>query len=532
MKKNILSLTIIPLLIICCLANSFAQTPQELLLAYCYEEGSGSLLIDSSGNGQDAIATGMVWSSNSAFGNYAGLFDGISDYAETNLQNIPYMFSLSTWVYPTSATGTRTLFDMENGTSSYQLDLDYTTTSIIFRYKDDSSIDRTLTLGSTDLFPASQYHFLTFYVDTVAETYSFYRDTVLITSGNFTYGMNAFSGEETLRIGSDLSTSTEYHGLLDCTKLYNFEPSSEQLSTLVSTNILNLEPTTVVNETILTGTQQVSLITSVYPYTNTIMESSDSILINLETSATCEFYLDGYLYRSASDLTSYNFGQDIDVGNHTGRYYCYYDYEGIRYYELVPLFDFQMTGTPAQISFVVSGTDFDVEDYSLYIVTPCIKNIVQVGKFTEDMISDLNKGGTYYFQKLVNGYASFEISEGNHNFCLINGQVQYSEDDFTQDFNINSIDGVLELGDFDVDSNITSSYSIKTEVFEIYEITDPNAWGQTWAGLIGGIILLILGCLIAYAGVESGNGKIVVGGVILILSALGVSVVGFLGVLL
>lgn len=187
--------------------------------------------------------------------------------------------------------------------------------------------------------------------------------------------------------------------------------------------------------------------------------------------------------------------------------------------------------TPTNITFSVQGTDFEVYEQSFYMVTPCIKNIVQFGDLTKDIINNLNQG-SYYFQKLNNGIATFSVVEGTHEFCLINGQIQYSEDNFTQDFHINQVEGVLELGRFDVDSNITNSFQIITETFETYAKSNPKAWGQTWAGIIGGIILLIVGCLVIIAGIYAENGKIVIAGALLVASALGVSFVGIAGVLL
>lgn len=266
-------------------------------------------------------------------------------------------------------------------------------------------------------------------------------------------------------------------------------------------------------------------------FDNETISQSDFLKINLNIPASCQLFVNDDLYKNLGEAISFSFPHALTKGSYTAQLYCYYEVGETRYYDISKEYSFEVEGLPTEINFYIVGTDFNVNEKSMYLVTPCIKDTLEFGDLTKDVLSSLNSG-THYFQKLENGFATFELLEGNHEFCLINGQVQYSENGFTQDYNINSVEGLLSLGKFDVDSNITNSYEVSVETFDIYGKANPKAYGQTWSGIIGGIILLILGIGILFAGVHTENGKIVIGGVLLCLSAFGISAIGFLGVLL
>lgn len=276
-----------------------------------------------------------------------------------------------------------------------------------------------------------------------------------------------------------------------------------------------------------------TILTDYNPYVNSTTKTNDVFFIQTSIPSTCLFYVDNIVSFEDSNKIAYSWNHNLNVGQYEGSIYCYYDLNNTRYYELIEPFLFNITLEDlTQIGFSVSGSDFDIDDKEMYIVTPCIRNIVQFGKLTQNALQKLNDGHSYYFQKLNNGRAYFWLYEGNHEFCLINGQIQYDENNFTSKYNINTVDGVLNLGNFNVNSEITNSYEITTEIFEIYGKSDPKAWGQTWRTIIGGLVLLTIGSLIVFVGVNLNNSKIVVAGALLVASALGVSLISFAGVLL
>lgn len=505
-----------------------------LVLKYEYEEGGGNIVFDSSGNGFLAINTNMNYVTNPvAFGTYAGDFDGYDDYIETTLplQNL-LDFTIGTWVYPYS-TARDTILDVDDG-SQHKLEIQIQGGNIQMVYRDDSQNLQTLVLNGGNL-PTGSYTHIALYINPVTEMYTFWLDGVIVSSGSIPNGYNAFDAPESCIIGTDATNTRDLDAVLDATFVLNFEATTDQINEMIEQNTITIEeeiPNEV--ETELEGLVMTDLIIDNYnPYQNENFSITDEINVNLNAPATCEFYVDSTLYKSGTDQISYTWSHDLNYGEYMGSFYCYYDYNDTRYYELIDQFPFIVTaGDPSVITFYISGSDYNVNDESLYISTPCAKHVMNVGKIAEDADKVINDGSEIYFQKIENGQSQFILSPDTYNFCLINGLIQYDENDYTTDFNINDIYGLVELGEFNLPSNVTQTYSIKTELLDIYDIANPKAFGETWGSILGGLILLLLGVIILFAGVKSNNGKIVVAGTILCLGAMGISFTGFLGVLI
>lgn len=527
-KKSILSIFLLVALILI----SPAYSAENYVLKYEFEEGEGgSIVFDSSGNGFIGVTTSTSWTTTEAFGTYAMDFDGSNDWVETTLPlNQITRFSLGGWIRPFS-TNTDTIIDIEDGTTN-KLELQMGD-EIVLDYVDDSGVYRTLVL-SEDSFPVGDYIHIALSIDSVQEEYEYWENAVLISSGEIVGGYNSFSSVETVRIGANLDGGSDLDAYLDAIFVVDFFPSESQLTELMQQNVMTLaeDETGDTTET-LEGLVRTDLIIGDYtPYQNNEHFPDENIEVNLNTPAKCEFYVDSNLYREGEDQISYTWEQGLDYGSYHGNFYCWYDYNNTRYYDMTTEFPFTIVaGDPALITFFVSGLDFNVDDESLYLTTPCIKHVLNVGEIAKDADKNINEGREIFFQKVLNGKTTFNISPSEHEFCLVNGLIQYSEEGFTSDFNINEVHGVVELGVFDVPSNVTQSYSIQTELLDIYDINDPKAFGETWGSIIGGLILLIFGALILFSGVKLNNGKIVIAGVLLCLASMGISFSGFLGVL-
>lgn len=59
--------------------NESEFAPSGATAAYDFESGSGSTLVDRTGNGNDGSVSGMTWTTNTQNGDYAGSFDGTDD---------------------------------------------------------------------------------------------------------------------------------------------------------------------------------------------------------------------------------------------------------------------------------------------------------------------------------------------------------------------------------------------------------------------------------------------------------------------
>jgi hypothetical protein len=80
-----------------------------------FDEGSGTLAADSSGNGLNgSLVNGPTWMTGRV--NSAINFDGVNDYVQVGSQPALLMtnaLTLSAWIYPTSSTSTRTIVNRE-----------------------------------------------------------------------------------------------------------------------------------------------------------------------------------------------------------------------------------------------------------------------------------------------------------------------------------------------------------------------------------------------------------------------------------
>lgn len=517
---------ILALLLFCVnLANA-----DHLFLKYGYEEGGGSIIFDQSGNGYDAITSGMSWSSDSYFGDYAGDFDGQNDYIYTYLPMGELdEFTFCSFVKPDGNNNEDVLIDIEhNGTNKFSVRNDRNTDMIYLDYVDESGVVSELILN--DSLSLDTYTHLCVYVDPVDDTYKYWENNGLVSQGNISGGFNKFDTDDRMNIGTNIDRNLFMEGLLDSTLILDFEPNSTQLNDIYTNNALSITPDqdSEDEEQEIENTKRLdNLIIDYNPSENQSFTITDDIDIDLNYSANCEFYLDSNLYRSGEDKISYSFKHNLDLQNYTGNIYCYFDSGDTRYYEHIPNYEFEVVkGEKSKIKFNLIGEDFNVDDESLYISTPCIKSVSTIGDLGIDYVREANEGEEIYFQKVSDNQATFNLHGDTYEFCLINGDVQYSQNNFTTEFNINNINNVIELGKFDIDSNVTQSYDIQLTLMDIYKNIDPLAWGESWGTLISGLILLFLGVAISGIGVASQNGKITFAGVILILSAFGISVSG------
>jgi chitodextrinase len=91
-----------------------AQTPNGLVAAYGFEEGSGTAIGDASGRNNNGVASGTTWSTAGKFGN-ALVFNGTNarvTVPNTASLQLTTSMTLEAWVFPTTApTGWRAVVD-------------------------------------------------------------------------------------------------------------------------------------------------------------------------------------------------------------------------------------------------------------------------------------------------------------------------------------------------------------------------------------------------------------------------------------
>jgi hypothetical protein len=104
------------------LSGSALSRSAELVAAFSFDEGDGLMAADMSGNGNDGVISGAVWTTSARSGN-ALFFDGVDD--SLTIEDSPSLhlssaMTLSAWVYPTATQGSRALI-MQKEVAAYYL---------------------------------------------------------------------------------------------------------------------------------------------------------------------------------------------------------------------------------------------------------------------------------------------------------------------------------------------------------------------------------------------------------------------------
>jgi len=268
-----------------------------------------------------------------------------------------------------------------------------------------------------------------------------------------------------------------------------------------------------------TGLIVTELIKSYAPIPNQSFTENALFEMRLNQVGTCNLYVDNNFHKTYSNILTMtdtiNFANDY--GNHSYFFNCFNN----DFNEMTndTLFSVSKTGN-TQLRLTFSGSDFNVNSIPLEIVTPCLNKGYTLAGMIDGYRPVANIGGAQ-FKDVVNGEAIMTLPQGEHEFCLIHGLVTYGTYNHTNQWTANSVIKQVELGKFNLPNNITTSYNIALDNFDVYDKTDPKAWGQTWVTLISSIIAFVLGLAILGAGATTGSGQAVMIGGLLLLFSLG-----------
>jgi hypothetical protein len=89
-----------------------------LVAAYSCNEGTGTSLSDTSGNGRTGTLSGATWTTQGEFG-AALAFDGLNDWVtipDAPALDLTTGMTLAAWVYPTATSGVRDILIKEGAT--------------------------------------------------------------------------------------------------------------------------------------------------------------------------------------------------------------------------------------------------------------------------------------------------------------------------------------------------------------------------------------------------------------------------------
>jgi hypothetical protein len=250
----------------------------------------------------------------------------------------------------------------------------------------------------------------------------------------------------------------------------------------------------------------------------------------LNERATCDYYLDGTLTYTFNNIVSVSFTELVESGNHTYFYYCSKIENNTELFEISNTTSFKVELPITELVFQIEGNDFNVNDETLYVSTPCpVKGYSAIG-YAVGYQPKYNPEGIKW-RKVENGIAVLNMTTENHEFCLFNGRVIVNELNKTIDYNVQSKEGLLNLGNFTIPNSNYQVYKLNVDTFEIYDIYSPEAYGSSWASFISAFILFFLGGLIMYAGIQSQSKVAVLIGGTLLLGAFGLTAGGVISLI-
>jgi len=211
-----------------------------LVAAFGFNENTGTVANDNSGNGNNGILTnGPAWSAAGKFG-AAISFDGTDDFVNINDANsldLTNGMTLEAWVNPNNLTGYKTAVCKENGTSSLAYALSpNNNTSGSSNQRPNSRIrigsnTRTVT-GTTKLSMSTWTHIAITYDGAMMRLYvNGVQSSTFATTGNIT------ATTDPLRIGGTTALSQYFAGLIDEVRIYSRALSASEIQTDMNTPI-------------------------------------------------------------------------------------------------------------------------------------------------------------------------------------------------------------------------------------------------------------------------------------------------------
>lgn len=518
-------------------SNIFSsQTDQNYILNFNLDERTGNIAFDKSSNGFiGVLSNGANFETvNVAFGSSDVDFDGGNDQIQTNLNDIlstSDTLSFSLWFKSdTNADDTLMNIFSDSGNLDIRLEVDVNQATDLLELKgvSNTGISFNYQLDNTgNLFNTGTYNNIILTYNKTSNEWKYYRNSVLINT--LTIPEISFNTGETFTmiLGTDKTSTLDFDGDLDEIKIFDFVLNQTQVNDLYNTNTVTLKKPEV---NIITQPQTIFI--SYSPVQNQSLENPITFTGNLNYSSTCDLYIDNNLEKTFTNIISYSYDKVLNIGEHSYIVYCSYTLNNTQYFEVTDNIKFNVVSPgETSVTFNIIGTDFDISQTEMWIVSPCLKKgYSAIGTNYTPYRSVYNPNGAY-FGKVVNGVATLNVTSGTNEFCLMNGRIIVNGDGKTNQYDIVENLGVLKLGNINVPRD-NGVFTIKVGQFEVYDALNPKAYGKTWDGLAGAIILVIMGSLILFAGVRVANGKIVIAGTLIFLAGFGIGVNGLLGILI
>lgn len=267
---------------------------------------------------------------------------------------------------------------------------------------------------------------------------------------------------------------------------------------------------------------------------NPTVDSSFTFFATTKFATFCKFFLNNEMIYQDSVMQSSRSISVQPFENGINSFYWYCDLQkntnilNLTYYEYdkTTPFNFTKTTMPSTIQFNFESVSKDINDYQLYLVSPCIKRdgvrYNPSSKSMDKTYSSSSVNGSY-FRQVVNGQAQLTLANNTYEFCLINGAIQYSSLNQTKSFHINEFHKQVYLGVYDIPSNITQLFNIQVSDEDLYGMLTPEHWSTSWTMIITNVLLIGFGTGVIILGGATGLGSAIVVGAIMVTLGLGFS---------
>ncbi|HIH09166.1 MAG TPA: LamG domain-containing protein [Candidatus Diapherotrites archaeon] len=218
--KTIILTTMIILLAM----SASASLTDGLVAYYLFDEGSGTVAGDSSGNGNNGtLMNGPTWTIERKVGNGVLSFDGANDAVNAGGEFIGASpLTISLWIYPRSYSGSGP-FIVDNGKTRLLMNSAETT----YRFRSDGASTASVSVGTLN-----QWVHLAVTRDASGRT-SFYKNGVQAGTLNQNSGIPA-AGTSNVSIGNNISGTATFDGLLDDVRIYNRVLLSSEINEIYS----------------------------------------------------------------------------------------------------------------------------------------------------------------------------------------------------------------------------------------------------------------------------------------------------------
>jgi hypothetical protein len=222
-------------------ATAFTVFNNNLVAAFGFNENTGTIANDNSGNNNTAtLANGPTWSASGKYG-AAILFDGTNDLVNINDANsldLTNGMTIEAWINPNNLTGYKTVICKENGSTnlSYALSANNSTSGTSNQRPDTRIRIGTTTstaTGTTKLVLNTWTHIASTYDGAVLR---FYVNGTQVSTANVTGNM--VTTTNMLRIGGSTALGTQYFaGLIDEVRIYNKALTQAQIQADMNTPV-------------------------------------------------------------------------------------------------------------------------------------------------------------------------------------------------------------------------------------------------------------------------------------------------------